>query len=172
MGSGFDDWIYWHFDYSYNQLWQLTISDGLRLAPILTGLRASSFLRDWPGSDLGVGRFFSFRCPPVNTPQLNTQLLNSLTNESLQFTNELSFIISGGPNSSDRLQGFHYRSSWMRCLGNVHEPLPSERITPCLAPMFRLLGGVYRAVAWQMVIFHHNTIIFRKIIILNKIYYF
>jgi hypothetical protein len=54
---------------------------------ILTGLRASSLLRDWLGSDLRIGHFFSFRCPLVDTPQLNTQLLNyhlnSLTNESL-----------------------------------------------------------------------------------------
>jgi hypothetical protein len=29
---------------------------------------------DWLGSDLRVGHFFSFRCPLVNTPQLNTEL--------------------------------------------------------------------------------------------------
>jgi hypothetical protein len=29
---------------------------------------------DWLGSDLRVDHFFSFRCPLVNTPQLNTQL--------------------------------------------------------------------------------------------------
>jgi hypothetical protein len=34
------------------------------------------FRCDWLGSDLRVGHFFSFRCPLVNTPQLNTQLLN------------------------------------------------------------------------------------------------
>jgi hypothetical protein len=43
-GSGLDDWIYWHFYYNYNQLWQLTISDCLRLAPFLTGPRVSSLL--------------------------------------------------------------------------------------------------------------------------------
>jgi hypothetical protein len=31
------------------------------------------FYCDWLGSDLRVGHFFSFRCPLVNTPQLNTQ---------------------------------------------------------------------------------------------------
>jgi hypothetical protein len=36
------------------------------------------FYCDWFGSDLRAGHFFSFRCPLVNTPQLNTQLLNSL----------------------------------------------------------------------------------------------
>jgi hypothetical protein len=43
-------------------------------------------LRDWLGSDLRIGHFFSFRCSLVNTPWLNTQLvnclLNSLKNES------------------------------------------------------------------------------------------
>jgi hypothetical protein len=32
--------------YNYNQSYQLTISDRLRLAPFLTGLRMSSLLRD------------------------------------------------------------------------------------------------------------------------------
>jgi hypothetical protein len=39
---GLDDWIYWHFYYNYNQLWQLTINNCLRLTPFLTGLRVSS----------------------------------------------------------------------------------------------------------------------------------
>jgi hypothetical protein len=50
----------------------------LRLAPFLTGLRVSFFCRDWPGSDLRIGHFFSFRRPLVNIPQLNTELLNCL----------------------------------------------------------------------------------------------
>jgi hypothetical protein len=29
---------------------------------------------DWLGSDLRIGHFFSFRCPLVTTPQLNTEL--------------------------------------------------------------------------------------------------
>jgi hypothetical protein len=53
----------------------------LRLAPFLTELRVSSLLSDWLGSDLRVGHSSSFRCPLVNTPQLNTQLLNSLTTQ-------------------------------------------------------------------------------------------
>jgi hypothetical protein len=32
----------------------------------------------WLGSDLQIGHFFSFRCPRVNTLQLNTEILNSL----------------------------------------------------------------------------------------------
>jgi hypothetical protein len=75
---------------NYNQLQQLTINDCLRLAPFLTGLWVSSLLRDWLGSDLRVGHFFSFRCPLVNTSQLNTELLtNFLTTGSLN-SNELS----------------------------------------------------------------------------------
>jgi hypothetical protein len=35
MGSGLDDWIYWHFYYNYNQLQQLTIHGCLTLAPSL-----------------------------------------------------------------------------------------------------------------------------------------
>jgi hypothetical protein len=42
MGSGLDDWIYWHFYYNYKQLRQLTINDCLRLAPFLIGPQASS----------------------------------------------------------------------------------------------------------------------------------
>jgi hypothetical protein len=73
-GFWLDDWIYWHFYYNYNQFKQLIINDCLRLAQLLPGLRVSSLLRDWFGSDLRVGHFFSFRCPLVNTPQLNTEL--------------------------------------------------------------------------------------------------
>jgi hypothetical protein len=43
-GSGLDDWIYCHFNYNYNQLWQLTIHGCRRLAPFLTGLRVSPLL--------------------------------------------------------------------------------------------------------------------------------
>jgi hypothetical protein len=32
------------------------------------------FCCDWLGSDLQIGHFFSFRCPLVNTPQLNIEL--------------------------------------------------------------------------------------------------
>jgi hypothetical protein len=67
-----------------NQLSQFSINDPLRLAPFLTGLRVSSLLRDWLGSDLRIGHFFSFRCPLVNIPQLNTQL-NSTTELPSEF---------------------------------------------------------------------------------------
>jgi hypothetical protein len=78
-GFGLDDWIYRDFYYNYNQLKQLIINECLRSAPFLTGIRASFFQCDWLGSDLRIGHFFSFRCPLVNTPQLNTPLLNYLT---------------------------------------------------------------------------------------------
>jgi hypothetical protein len=61
----------------------------LRLPPFRTGLRVSSLLRDSLGSDLRVGHSFSFRCPLVNTPQLNTELVNCL----------LSSLTSGWINS-------------------------------------------------------------------------
>jgi hypothetical protein len=47
---------------------------------------------DWLGSDLPIGHFFSFRCPLVNTPQLNTELSYEfrMIEFSLNWT-ELSF---------------------------------------------------------------------------------
>jgi hypothetical protein len=70
MGSRFDDWIYWHFftvTTNYNSSQSMT-------RPFLTGLRVSSLLRDWLGSNLRIGHFFSFCCPLGDTQQLNTQL--------------------------------------------------------------------------------------------------
>jgi hypothetical protein len=52
-----------------------------RSIPYWTTSVFSSTVTD-TGSDLRIGHFFSFRCPLVNTPQLNTQLLNSLTTAS------------------------------------------------------------------------------------------
>jgi hypothetical protein len=54
-GSGLEDWIYCRLFYNYKRLEQLAINDCLRLAPFLTGLRVSSLLRDWLGSDLRIG---------------------------------------------------------------------------------------------------------------------
>jgi hypothetical protein len=58
-------WISWMdlltLLYNYNQLWQLTIHECLRLAPFLTGLRASSLL----------------------LRRITDHTLNSLTNESM-----------------------------------------------------------------------------------------
>jgi hypothetical protein len=58
---------------NYNQLYQFTIGDCLRLAPFLTGLQVSSLRYEWHGSDLLIGHFFNFRFPLVNTSQLSTQ---------------------------------------------------------------------------------------------------
>jgi hypothetical protein len=73
---------------------QLTINDCLRLALFCWTMNVFSSYCDWLGSDLRVGHFFSFRCPLVSTPQLNTQL-SSTTELPSEFsyksmTNELS----------------------------------------------------------------------------------
>jgi hypothetical protein len=122
MGSGSDVWICWHF-------FTTTINhDCLRLAPFLAGLRVSYLPRDWLVSDLRIGHFFSFRCPLVNTPQLIAELLNcllnSLTNESLEFTNEVSFVTTGGPNSRHHTEQFAFWS--VSVVAETSEPLPSK----------------------------------------------
>jgi hypothetical protein len=106
MGSGLHVWFYWQFftiTVSYNSPQSVTVYDSLHSSPDYECL---PFLCDWLGSDLRIGHFFSFRCPLINTLQLNTQLLNcllnTLTKESLEFTYQLSFITSGGPN-----RGYH-----------------------------------------------------------------
>jgi ribose/xylose/arabinose/galactoside ABC-type transport system permease subunit len=70
----------------------------LRLAPFLTGLRVSSLLRDWLGSDLRVSHFFSFSCPLVNT---HSWTLNSLTTALLmnryQSLSRSYFATGGSP---------------------------------------------------------------------------
>jgi hypothetical protein len=83
---------------NYDSLQSMTVCDSLHS---LLGYECLPFHCDWLGSDLRIGHFFSFHCPLVNTPQLNTQLssllwrpvvahlrmtnllwLNSLTNQS------------------------------------------------------------------------------------------
>jgi hypothetical protein len=44
------------------------------------------WLCDWVGSDLRIGHFFSFRCPPVSTPQPNTQLNSTQPHYWTDFT--------------------------------------------------------------------------------------
>jgi hypothetical protein len=39
---------------------------------------------DWLGCDLRIGHFFSFRCPLVNTPQLNFWILLQMSRSSLR----------------------------------------------------------------------------------------
>jgi hypothetical protein len=69
---------------TYNSSQSMTVYGSLHS---LRNYECLLFHCDWLGCDLRIGRFFSFRCPLVNTPQLNTQLLNcllnSLTNEWL-----------------------------------------------------------------------------------------
>jgi hypothetical protein len=88
-GFELDDWIYWHFftiTTNYNSSQSVTVYDSLHS---LMDYECLLFCRNWLGSDLRIGHFFSFRCPLVNTPQLNTELLlrnqsewvNSLRNE-------------------------------------------------------------------------------------------
>jgi hypothetical protein len=83
-GSGLDDWIYWYFfriTTNYNSSQSMTVYDSLHS---LLDCERVLFCCDWLDSSLRIGHFFSFCCQVVNTPQLNTQLLNSLTTESLK----------------------------------------------------------------------------------------
>jgi hypothetical protein len=93
---------------------------------------------DWLGSDIRIGHFFSFRCPLISTPQLNTQLLNSLTTESESLTNS----ITRGEPATVRLSLLLFVVAWtclpkrfpamdysacIHCRGSVlTEPLPSN----------------------------------------------
>jgi hypothetical protein len=67
---------------SYNSSQSMTGQDSLHS---LLNYECLHFHCDWLGSDLRAGHFFSFRCPLVSTPQLNTELnywtLSSLTND-------------------------------------------------------------------------------------------
>jgi hypothetical protein len=67
-------------------------------------------------------------------------LTNALYEESLEFTNEFPFITAREPNGDHRLQGFHCCPSWMRSLGNVHEPLPSKMDNSVLGSTIPALG--------------------------------
>jgi hypothetical protein len=78
MGSGLDDWIYWHFYYNYTQFWQLTINDCLRLAPFLAGLRVSSLpLWRMPNEESLQKEF----CPQLNTCFHSPYVISSLSRE-------------------------------------------------------------------------------------------
>jgi hypothetical protein len=79
-GSALDDWIYCHFftiTINYNSSQSVTACDSLHS---LLDYDCLLFHSDWLGSDLRIGHIFRFRCPLVNTPQLNTPLLNCLRN--------------------------------------------------------------------------------------------
>jgi hypothetical protein len=105
------------------------LSTTLSIPPFFIGLRVSFPLRDWLGSDLRIGQFFSFRYPQVNTPQLNTELLNyllhSLTNESFEFTNELPFITPRKRNRNHHTEHFVFWSL-VSVAAKTSDPLPSK----------------------------------------------
>jgi hypothetical protein len=93
MDSGFDDWVYWHFCYNYNQLWELTINDCLRLAPFLTGLWVSSFPL-WLPTELNEEWRLNYR---------PTRTLNSRCSG---FSRVLHFITSGESDRDYHLKQF------------------------------------------------------------------
>jgi hypothetical protein len=109
-----DDWIYWHFDYNCNKLYQTTINDCLRLAPFLPRLRAFSLLRDWIGSDLPIDHFFSFRCRLLNTPQLNTEL--SYECRMIELSRELNWTELNSPFLTSRRAEYRSPSRKIRLL--------------------------------------------------------
>jgi hypothetical protein len=83
--------------------------------------------------------------------------LTNLYEESLEFMNEIPFITAREPNRDHRLQGLYY-SSWIRCLGNVHELLPSK-MSDSTIPAFRrylpsrsLTNGVSFLLSWKRVL--------------------
>jgi hypothetical protein len=100
MGSGLDDRIYWHFFYNYNQLWQLTIDDCLRLVPFYTGARASS---------LPLRRITAHT---LNCPE------RRLSDEPLVRMNYDSFITSGRPKYRPPSQTAPLLFCVIRCHGN------------------------------------------------------
>jgi hypothetical protein len=104
------------------QLQQLTINDCLRLAPFLTGLRVSSLLRDWLGSDLRISHYFSFRYPLVSTPQLNISFwillrLNDWTHEQTHLNWTLESSQSQSYIATDRQS---VSKSWCRTPSGAH----------------------------------------------------
>jgi hypothetical protein len=74
-GSGLDDWIYWRLPVqsiiTAHSQWLSNLLHSL------LGYECLLFYYDWLGSDLRIGHLISFCCLLVNTPQRNTQLLNS-----------------------------------------------------------------------------------------------
>jgi hypothetical protein len=134
---------------NYNSSQSATVQDSLHS---LLDYECLLFCRDSLASNLRIGHFFSFRCSPVNTPQLNTQLLNSLTTESLNsrtnslelnwtelsFSNfeanrkQINISNSSSVTASIRCHGYAFLASRclamgypasIRCSGNVYRPV-------------------------------------------------
>jgi hypothetical protein len=79
-----------------NSSQSMTVWDSLQS---LLNYECLLFHCDWLGSDLRIGHFFSFRCPLVNTPQLNTQLSyewRRLTAHSLESSQSQSYVTTDG----------------------------------------------------------------------------
>jgi hypothetical protein len=130
---------------TYNRLYQLIISDCLRLAPFLTGLRLSSLPTWFTWFWFTSGSLLQLRCLLVNTPQLNTQsrlqsdwLTNELVDDSstTESINYLSSFYNFGrtkhrtPSRTVRQLYSVYPLLWIRVFG---EPLSSN-------VLFRLSG--------------------------------
>jgi hypothetical protein len=78
MGSGLDNWIYWHFftiTINYNSSQSVTVQDSLH----------SGWTSVFPSAATNDERL------------ITAHILKSLPNESIEFTNDLSFITSGEP---------------------------------------------------------------------------
>jgi hypothetical protein len=93
------------------------------------------------GSDLRVDHFFSFRSTLVSTPQLNTELLNcplnSLVNESLEFTKELPFIIAREQNRDHRLQGWLFMNAFTQRRAWTVAQQKGNSVSGSIIPAFR-----------------------------------
>jgi hypothetical protein len=89
------------------------MDDCLTLAQFLTEPRLSSLLRDWLGSDLRIGHFFSFHSPLVHISQLNTALLNCLLNSLTNQWMILSTVTALNDNSLTNELSIRFESSLM-----------------------------------------------------------
>jgi hypothetical protein len=105
---------------NYNSSQLMTAWDSLHS---LLDYECLLFHCDRLGSDLRIGHFFNFLCLLVNTPQLNIQLLNSLTTESESLTNS----ITRGEWREITTSNSSTVTASIRCSMNVlTEPLPSN----------------------------------------------
>jgi hypothetical protein len=102
----------------------MTVSDSLH------SLLDYERLRHSLGSDLRIDHFFSFRCPPVNTPQLNTQLsyewtlfYNSGRTEQRPPPRTVRLLLRGSSVVAKRIFGEALSGNW---LFRVYS-LPGER---------------------------------------------
>jgi hypothetical protein len=100
---------------NYNTSTSKTTSDTLHS---LLDYESLLFHCDWLCSDLRVDHFFSFRCPLVNTPQLNTQL--RLQSDWLLFYESLTTTSCLRTNDSN--------NDWLKIQLRLHLYLAANRI--------------------------------------------